>query len=372
MDEALHPSTLSEILDRTIQFYRNRFPVYIGIAAAPYAAVLVPICIFLLLGFWLGSAKQASPAMMGTVATALVFAGILVAAPVWIVVTALATGALSHAAAHCYFGDAITIRGTCREAWARKGSYIGLYLLEILLIWAAPVFVWTLLMMAGAALAALARSSGLGITAGVLLGVIAGVVIVGLVGYAIWMLLRLSLAFPTSAVERVGVVAALKRGPMLSRGTKGRIFVLYLLGVILNYLLMIAILLPLTILAAFIPGLQNPAHAQVMSVLSFVALYGMGIAAQALVKPIYAIAMVLFYFDQRIRREGFDIEWMMLRAGLVVPAPVQPEPQPWMPTAQAVASSSARVAPDESAPTQPILPQTGAAESAALAEGQAP
>jgi hypothetical protein len=32
---------------------------------------------------------------------------------------------------------------------------------------------------------------------------------------------------------------------------------------------------------------------------------------------------MLFYYDQRIRKEGFDIEWMMQRAGLVgVPAAV--------------------------------------------------
>jgi hypothetical protein len=38
---------------------------------------------------------------------------------------------------------------------------------------------------------------------------------------------------------------------------------------------------------------------------------------------------VLFYYDQRIRKEGFDIEWMMQRAGMTdaaIPpaAPVSP------------------------------------------------
>ncbi|MBV8672237.1 MAG: hypothetical protein JOZ33_02275, partial [Acidobacteriaceae bacterium] len=32
-----------------------------------------------------------------------------------------------------------------------------------------------------------------------------------------------------------------------------------------------------------------------------------------LVGPIGAIAVCLFYFDERVRREGFDIEWMMNR-----------------------------------------------------------
>jgi hypothetical protein len=31
------------------------------------------------------------------------------------------------------------------------------------------------------------------------------------------------------------------------------------------------------------------------------------------------IALVLFYYDQRIRKEGYDIEWMMQQAGLAQP-----------------------------------------------------
>jgi hypothetical protein len=46
---------------------------------------------------------------------------------------------------------------------------------------------------------------------------------------------------------------------------------------------------------------------------------------------VYSIALMLFYYDQRIRHEGFDIEWMMQRAGLItVPAnpPSVPAPYP--------------------------------------------
>jgi len=38
--------------------------------------------------------------------------------------------------------------------------------------------------------------------------------------------------------------------------------------------------------------------------------------SNALIGPIYSIGLTLFYFDQRIRKEGFDIEWMMQAAGL--------------------------------------------------------
>jgi hypothetical protein len=39
-------------------------------------------------------------------------------------------------------------------------------------------------------------------------------------------------------------------------------------------------------------------------------------AIQTLITPVYTTGLVLFYYDQRIRKEGFDIEWMMAQAGL--------------------------------------------------------
>jgi hypothetical protein len=36
--------------------------------------------------------------------------------------------------------------------------------------------------------------------------------------------------------------------------------------------------------------------------------------------PLFPIAITLIYYDQRIRLEGFDIEWMMDLAGMSAPA----------------------------------------------------
>jgi hypothetical protein len=75
------------------------------------------------------------------------------------------------------------------------------------------------------------------------------------------------------------------------------------------------------------PGANNPQHAQAAAVATFFVDYGAAFAVQALTRPVYGIALMLFYYDQRIRQEGFDIEWMMLKAGLVVPEQ-QPAAQP--------------------------------------------
>jgi len=60
---------------------------------------------------------------------------------------------------------------------------------------------------------------------------------------------------------------------------------------------------------------------------------------QVALAPISAIALVLFYYDQRIRKEGFDIEWMMQQAGLTPTASQAP-------TAPALGISGPVAAPD--------------------------
>ena len=42
------------------------------------------------------------------------------------------------------------------------------------------------------------------------------------------------------------------------------------------------------------------------------------------IAPVSAIALVLCYYDQRVRKEGFDIEWMMQQAGLAQPLSATP------------------------------------------------
>jgi hypothetical protein len=36
----------------------------------------------------------------------------------------------------------------------------------------------------------------------------------------------------------------------------------------------------------------------------------------------YATGLTLFYYDQRVRKEGYDIEWMMEAAGMAVPSAI--------------------------------------------------
>jgi hypothetical protein len=177
-----------------------------------------------------------------------------------------------------------------------------------------------------AVFAAVAQSAGLG--GGGLFLLAEFLIVAGLVAYGFWMALRLSLAFPACVVEQIGAWTAIQRSSNLTRGTKGRILLLYLLVMALNWLLSIAMTVPLSIALAFVPGSRSPQHAETLGVVLMLAIYGVAFAVQTLTRPVYGISLMLFYYDQRIREEGFDIEWMMLRAGLVIP----PAPQALAPS----------------------------------------
>lgn len=333
MIEPLRPASLSEILDRTAQLYRSRFFVFLGIALLPTAAVLVPICAMAAVSaFNSGAGRgQGGAASAQDVLTGLAFLGIfLVAAPVWLGATALAMAALAHASARAHMGQEFSTRSSHREAWRRGWRYLGLLVLQGLMVWAAPVVVLSLLLAAFGVAAAFAGNSG---DAGTSFFLALAMTVIALAGgaYVIWMALRLSLAFPACVVEQMGPIAGLKRSAVLSRGTKGRIVLLFLLGAALNSLLSLAMMVPLMIAVTLIPALKGAQHQQTYTVVSALVVYGSMFAVQALTRPIFGIALVLFYYDQRIRQEGFDIEWMMLQAGLVPPAPPAVQAQPWLP-----------------------------------------
>ncbi|MGA3046250.1 MAG: hypothetical protein ABSD67_06480 [Terracidiphilus sp.] len=324
MSEPLRPSTLGEILDRTVQIYRSRFLVFFGIAAVPTAIVVVFASAAFLFYAWFGSSgasgTTSNPNPAAAVLVGLAFIAIaFVAVPMFFAITALASAALNHAAARAYFGEKTTIRDAYRAIWARGWRYIWLYLLEVLIVAAAPLAVWFVVILISAGGLALTQAAGMGLAGNVLVVVLTVLIVLALIAYCIWMALRLSLAFPACVVEQTAAWPALKRSTLLSKGTRGRIFLLYLLGGILNYLLSMIITMPVFITLAFLPGAKDPQNEQFAGMLIIFVAYAAAFAVQALTKPVYGIALVLFYYDQRIRQEGFDIEWLMHRAGLVVP-----------------------------------------------------
>jgi hypothetical protein len=81
------------------------------------------------------------------------------------------------------------------------------------------------------------------------------------------------------------------------------------------------ITIPLVIAMYLFPWFNDPQHSQTAGVIVLLVLYGSAFAAHAFTRPVYGIALTLFYYDQRIRQEGYDIERMMETAGMHAPSP---------------------------------------------------
>ncbi len=332
MNEALRPMNLGEILDRTISLYRSRFLVFLGISAIPAGVILVVASGAFLCFAWLGSGFRIPNSQMDVSVTAGIFAAaaVALALPLLLAANALSAAAMTDSVNRACFGEKTTIRAAYKAIWNRGWRYIGLYLLQALVVWGVPIGAWL-----GVILLSVFVERVLGgpfafggAASGALVGLVTilGFVVLGV--YAFWMLLRLSLAFPACMVEQIPAWAALKRSSVLSKGTRWRVLALYMLTAALTWILSFGLVFLVVIVMALIPGNSNPQRAQTMATIVAFIYYGAGFALQALTRPVYGIALVLFYYDQRIRKEGFDIEWMMQRAGLVAPAaevvPAQP------------------------------------------------
>lgn len=318
MNEHLRPLTLAEILDRTAQLYRSRFLVFLGISTIPAGVVFVFAAGIFAFIAWMGSNSR-NGASVGDVFVWVFLALItLLVVPASLGVCALGAAAMSEASARMFLGENITIRGAYKNTWRRGLRFSGLYTLQGLVIVGAPaiVFFAAIGVLFGAKVSGSATNDQ-----SPLFGSLVFLLFIVLGAFAVWMLLRFCLAFPACVVEQTTAWKALKRGVRLSYGTRGRIFVLYILGAFLNWMLTLAVELVVVITVALIPALQGQKHAQAVGMIVMFSVYGGYFAMKALTKPIYGIALTLFYFDQRIRKEGFDIEWLMQQAGMVTPPP---------------------------------------------------
>ena len=330
MIDALRPSTLGEILDRTANIYRTRFLVFLGIAIIPSGVILGCVATSVLFFIWVGTqGSAAGPAVVGAASLAFLALGGLIFLPVCAAAAGLGSGALSQAARAAFENQPMTIRDAYRGAWKRGWRYIGLLILEGLIIVAVPAVLWVGLVVVFAIWQVAGGSStaqmGAGLASLVLL------LLAAMAVYALWMLLMLCLSFPACVVEDVGPWVAVKRAMALSKGTRGRILVLYILGMMLRWGISLVLTIPAILIVTLIPGIDTPQHAQVIGSVMAVVIYGGSFLVRGITKPIYAIAQMAFYYDQRIRKEGFDIEWLMRQAGMVQAPPALPEALPWMP-----------------------------------------
>jgi uncharacterized membrane protein len=314
METNLRPLTLGEILDRTAQLYRTHFLLFAGIASV-YAGVLLVLSLI-----QIGVQEIMRSYNMTSQIQWVTVAGILVMWPVIIIVGGFAVAANNRAVSWVHLGEPATIRAAYRSILPRLGRYLWLMVITTFIVW-IPFGV----LYAGYTvfLILYARPKGLFNPGTVqrdpqtlivfgLVTLALGILMFAAVVYAILMGLRYSLAVPACVIEDLKARRAIRRSIELSKGSRGRIF---LLG-----LLVVAIQLGLGLITQGLFLVAMFRHNGELSAAMRVLQQLVAFCTNTFVAPIYATGFTLFYYDQRVRKEGYDIERMMRAAGLEAPA----------------------------------------------------
>lgn len=303
MDSTLRPMSTSQVLDRTFHLYRNHFLLLAGISALPPAVLLLAQAGFVLLTLIPG------PKLDFFLSEAALVLGIIALVVAYLVALAFATGATVYAVSRVHLGQAATIRESYRVIrpllWRIVRIVVSVAVrftgaaAAAVAVGAIPVFLMT----------RFGRTDPLVAWVGGLLTLVA--VIVCII-WAIRFYCSYQLAVPVCVLEKRSAVDCLKRSRFLSKG-KGvqRILLVLFLSAILTYVLSLALSLPVIILTMTSGPARTPSLAIPVAIWDYIS----GFVAGVLAGPIVTIALALLYYDERVRKEAFDLQLMMEAMG---------------------------------------------------------
>lgn len=258
MTTALRPLSTGELLDRTFSLYRSHFALFVGIFALPYLVVLAYQCVGLV---FQSESSQLSNVLMSAVWSLGTLFLILV-------VSAASQAATVVAVSNLHLDRPASVMDSFS---AVKGEILGVVGLSIIVSLAAGI----------ACLAFL---------------------IPGVLLFIMW-----SLAVPAKVLEQKGVFDSMSRSMELTKGSRGRIFVIGLLVVVLAIAVSWLLQWPVLIAAGF----SLKGGVQHITMGWRVGLLLVEFLSRSLVGALSTIALSLVYYDQRVRREAFDLQLMM-------------------------------------------------------------
>jgi hypothetical protein len=311
METNLRPLTLGEILDRTAQLYRANFLLFAGIAGV-YAGVGLLLNLIILVPV---SRMNAQSLADGT-HLAEFFAAFGVVMLILFLIYGATVAATTRAVAWLHLGEPATIRDAYTTTLPRLGRYVWLKIIVTFMIFLVALASGIVF---GIPVAIVGAVLGFGGGGGVIFTVLFVLLLYAAIGFfSIWMALRYALAIPACVMENLKARKAIRRSIQLSKGSRGRIFVLWLLVAIL-WIVLFLVTNGFFLAYTVIQKHQLPIAFSVLQQF-------LDALVNTVVVPISAIGATLFYYDQRIRMEGFDIEWMMQAAGLTVPEAAAEQP----------------------------------------------
>jgi len=287
----LRPLSLGEILDRTFSIYRKRFWLYVGLSSVAAAITTVGTFVSLSLGLVGGKidpTKSPKVVLMSGIVT-------MLTALVYVVAYSVTQAATVSAVSAHYLGEEATIGSALRSAGRHWFRYI------LIVFWQTWSAMWLPFVLFIPAMGFIAVPK-LGLS---WLGYLFIFLACASIIYAPFAYIRNSLGIVASAVEDLKVRKAMRRSKVLVAGHKARVLVIFLLMWVLGLVAGVLQQIP-TVLLVTSHGWARVTLETVVLMLTFV--------GNALVAPVGAIALCLFYVDERVRKEGFDVETLMNRS----------------------------------------------------------
>ncbi|HEY3201846.1 MAG TPA: hypothetical protein VGK55_15020 [Actinomycetes bacterium] len=288
----LRPLGVGEILDGAISAIRRHPKVMLGISAmvGVLAAVLSGLSNWFTLRSSADVSGQDELDAAGIAALGITGAGVLITS----LATLMATGMLTVVLGRAVLGQDISVGDAWRQARQFIWRLIGLWLLTGLIVAALA---------AGGILVAVLLGVLLG-DAGIFLGVL--VAIAGVI-FAAYFYVKLWLAAPALVLEKQPIVQSLRRSSRLVKGSWWRVFGILVLTAILAVVIGQVLQTPFSLLS-YGGSVLDP-NAVIEPTFLEVAGGSIGVLlAQTVTLPFQAGVTVLLYIDQRMRKEGLDIE----------------------------------------------------------------
>ena len=297
MVTVLRPLSISELLDKTFHLYRNNFWVFVGIAAIPQLFVLalqVSSSGLLYAGSPLGFSFMA------------IFAGI---ASWFAIQISQAASIVAVSNLHLERPVSVSAAYSSVKPSLPRVLWIAFAIIAIPILIAIVVVVVLAAIIIPILLATKAMGTG-GIDNVTLIRMVGGItaivaLLVFLIGIRWW--IAWALAIPATVLEGGGLRSTLRRSKDLTNGARGRIVLVVLIIGALAWVIASMVQLPLLLLTGF-QALKNPDNVGPLT--HTIQAVG-GFVSASLVGSLATIALTLIYYDQRVRKEGFDLQLMM-------------------------------------------------------------
>jgi MFS family permease len=347
---SIAPLGAGDLIDRAVRLYRKHFFVLIRIAAPPVIVTAVGSVLFSISKTQLFST---SSVLSLALASLLAFSSFVVLIVGYLFSLLVMGGATRNLVAHLLWNEPVSARATYAAVRSRFWGLLGAAVFVLLFLIACGIgavmvlyFVFALVALVAIAMAQVAPV-WLVATIGILFALVVGAIIFCLFFFLFGRVIYIPQAM---MVEGKGVFDAIARSFSLAKGNVRRLMAMFVFTTFAFYSALALLIVPLQ-LYAWSSGVDlSP-----LSQSEWPAWYAIGYgviqeSSHIVLAPIWMLGLSLLYVDERVRREGYDIELLAARQ-----LPEMPKVDVTSPLAPALAAGPASAPPTPPMTTGGVL-----------------